>query len=223
MTLFDVGLVLVMVAAALGGSRLGLVTRAWSWLGLGIGLVVATRLAGPVVAPLDDQEAFVRLLATLVVVVICAGVGQSIGFAIGNRLWRTLPDSLRSVDRVAGAVSGVLVVFVVVWLLLPTLTMMEGTLARLARGSTIVAAVDRYSPPVPPSVRDLGQQVSDFGFPEVFDDLRAAPEVGPAPESLGLPVAVVDRVRPSTMNIEARGCGGIHEGSGFVVEAELVA
>ena len=25
------------------------------------------------------------------------------------------------------------------------------------------------------------------------------------------------------MNIEARGCGGIHEGSGFVVEAELVA
>jgi len=222
-TLFDVGLILVILAAALGGSRLGLVTRAWSWLGLGVGLVVATRLAGPAVDLADDQDAYVRLVVALAIVVICVGVGQSIGFAIGDRLRRTLPDSLVSVDRVAGAVTGVLVVLAVVWLLLPTLTMMQGTPARLARGSAIVAALDRYSPPVPPSVRDLGQQVSDFGFPEVFDDLRAAPEVGPPPASLGLPVEVVDRVTPSTMNIEARGCGGIYEGSGFVVEAELVA
>jgi S1-C subfamily serine protease len=222
-TLFDVGLILVILAAALGGSRLGLVTRAWSWLGLGVGLVVATRLAGPVVDLVDDRDAYVRLVVALAIVVICVGVGQSIGFAIGDRLRRTLPDSLVSVDRVAGAVTGVLVVLAVVWLLLPTLTMMQGTPARLARGSAIVAALDRYSPPVPPSVRDLGQQVSDFGFPEVFDDLRAAPEVGPPPASLGLPVEVVDRVTPSTMNIEARGCGGIYEGSGFVVEAELVA
>ena len=222
-TLFDVGIVLVMIAAAIGGSRLGLVTRAWSWLGLGVGLVIATRLAGPAVDLVDDQEAFVRLLTALAVVVVCAGIGQAIGFAIGDRLRRSLPESLVGVDRVAGAVSGLLVVVVVVWLLLPTLTMMQGTLARLARGSVIVAAVDRYSPPVPPSVRDLGQQVSDFGFPEVFDDLRAAPEVGPPPESLGLPVEVVDEVRPSTMNIEGRGCGGIREGSGFVVDAELVA
>ncbi len=222
-TLFDVGIVLVMIAAAIGGSRLGLVTRAWSWLGLGVGLVIATRLAGPAVDLVDDQEAFVRLLTALAVVVVCAGIGQAIGFAIGDRLRRSLPESLVGVDRVAGAVSGLLVVVVVVWLLLPTLTMMQGTLARLARGSVIVAAVDRYSPPVPPSVRDLGQQVSDFGFPEVFDDLRAAPEVGPPPESLGLPVEVVDGVRPSTMNIEGRGCGGIREGSGFVVDAELVA
>ena len=200
-----------------------LVTRAWSWLGLGVGLVIATRLAGPAVDLVDDQEAFVRLLTALAVVVVCAGIGQAIGFAIGDRLRRSLPESLVGVDRVAGAVSGLLVVVVVVWLLLPTLTMMQGTLARLARGSVIVAAVDRYSPPVPPSVRDLGQQVSDFGFPEVFDDLRAAPEVGPPPESLGLPVEVVDGVRPSTMNIEGRGCGGIREGSGFVVDAELVA
>ncbi len=222
-TLFDVGLVLVIVAAALGGSRLGLLTRAWSWLGLGVGLVVATRLAGSAVDLVDDQDALVRLMAALAVVVICAGVGQTIGFTIGNRLRRTLPDSLQSADRVAGAVTGVFVVLAVVWLLLPTLTMMQGTPARLARGSAIVAAVDRYSPPVPPSVRDLGQQVSDFGFPEVFDDLRAAPEVGPPPESLGLPVEVVNQVMPSTMNIEAVGCGGLHEGSGFVVEVDLVA
>ena len=222
-TFFDIGLALVMLLAAFGGSRLGLLTRVWSWLGLGIGLVVATRVAGPAVAPLEDQDAFVRLIATLMVVMICAGVGQSIGFTIGNRLRRGLPDSLQTADRVAGAVTGVVAVLAVVWLLLPTLTMMQGTLARLARGSVIVAAVDQYSPPVPASVRDLGQEVSGFDFPEVFDDLRVAPEVGPPPETLGLPVEVVDRVRLSTMNIEARGCGGTGEGSGFVVENELVA
>lgn len=222
-TLFDVGLVLAIIAAAFGGARLGLLTRAWSWIGLALGLVAATRLAGPVVALLDDQDAFVRLVATLFVVMFCVGIGQAVGFAIGNRLRRGLPESLQTADHVAGGVTGVLFVLVIVWLLLPTLTMMQGTPARLARGSVIVAAVDRYSPPVPASVRDLGQQVSDFGFPEVFDDLRAAPEVGPPPQTLGLPVEVVNQVRPSTMNIEARGCGGINEGSGFVVEAELVA
>ncbi len=222
-TLFDVGLVLAIIAAGVGGSRLGLLTRAWSWLGLALGLVVATRLAGPAVAPLDDQDALVRLFATLMVVVICVGIFQAIGFTIGNKLRRSLPESLQTADRVAGAVTGVLAVLVVLWLLMPTLTMMQGNLARLARGSVIVAAVDQYSPPVPASVRDLGQEVSDFGFPEVFDDLRAAPDVGPPPETLGLPIEAVDRVRPSTMNIEALGCGGIREGSGFVVEAELVA
>ncbi len=223
MTLLDVGLFLVIVAAALGGSRLGLLTRAWSWLGLGVGLFVATRLAGPAVELVENQDAFIRLLAAVAVVAFCAVVGQTIGLSIGDRLRRTLPDGLQSADRAAGAVAGVSVVLIVVWLSLPTLTMMPGTPARLARGSTIVSAIDEYSPPVPASVRDLGQQVTDFGFPEVFDDLRAAPQVGPPPEQLGLSREVVDRVAPSTMNIETRGCGGIREGSGFVVETELVA
>jgi S1-C subfamily serine protease len=47
--------------------------------------------------------------------------------------------------------------------------------------------------------------------------------VGPPPEDVPVAAAVVARAVASTSNIEADGCGGRHEGSGFAVADDLVA
>ncbi len=79
------------------------------------------------------------------------------------------------------------------------------------------------APEPPAALRDLTQRVSDFDFPEVFSALTPAPEVGPPPTELPVPAAVVEQVSASTVNVEARGCGRIQEGSGFVIAPDLVA
>jgi S1-C subfamily serine protease len=65
--------------------------------------------------------------------------------------------------------------------------------------------------------------IGDGRIPDVFDDLRPAPEVGPPPSEVPVPAEVVARAVQSTSNIEADGCGGRHEGSGFAVAEGLVA
>jgi S1-C subfamily serine protease len=65
--------------------------------------------------------------------------------------------------------------------------------------------------------------VGDARFPDVFEDLRPAPDTGPPPSEVPVDAAVVDKAVQSTINVESDGCGGRHEGSGFAVAENLVA
>ena len=64
--------------------------------------------------------------------------------------------------------------------------------------------------------------MGDARIPDVFDDLRPAPDTGPPPSQVPVPPAVVARSVASTVNIESEGCGGLHEGSGFVIDRDTV-
>jgi S1-C subfamily serine protease len=52
--------------------------------------------------------------------------------------------------------------------------------------------------------------------------LRPAPNAGPPPAASGLSQATLDRVIPSTVQVEGPACGRIQEGSGFVAAREIV-
>ena len=224
MTAFDWVIVAFAAFAAVGGYRLGLVARAASWLGLAVGLALSIRLVHPAVSLVEGSDELVRLLVATSVVIGLALIGQAIGFSVGARLRVNLPrGAVRRIDAAGGAVAGVLGVLVVVWLMLPTFGLFPGAVARAARQSTIVGWVDDVAPEPPAALRDLSKRVSDFDFPEVFSALTPAPEVGPPPTELPVPAAVVEQVSASTVNVEARGCGRIQEGSGFVIAPDLVA
>ena len=222
MSYLDLLILLFAVMAAVGGYQLGFLARGGGWLGLIVGIVLSTQLVEPAVGLFDNSDQVVRLFVAIAVVAGIAMICQSIGLSLGDRLGRTLPSQFRPVDQVGGALAGVIGVLVVVWLLLPTLGHVPGEVAQAARNSAIVAFVDDVAPPAPASLRELSMRVSDFEFPEVFNDMRAAPDPGPPPSQIPLSPEIQAQVAPSTMNIEATGCGGIQEGSGFVAEPELV-
>jgi S1-C subfamily serine protease len=222
MNILDLLIVAAALAAATGGYRIGLLSRAFAWIGLGLGLVLAFRIAGPAVDLVDRQNQGGRLLMAVMVPLLLATLGQSLGYMAGDRIRRSLPPQLRPVDQASGALAGLLGVAVMIWLLTPTLGLVPGVVARIARTSAIITFLDDTAPDPPASVHELAQQVSELPFPQVFADLGVSPDAGPAPEVVALAPEVLATVQPSTMNIESRGCGGIQEGSGFVVEPELV-
>lgn len=224
MTIVDLFLIALLLAAVSGGYRMGLLMRVGSWAGLVAGIAVSIVVVGPVVGLFEGSSEFVRLIVALAVVLGLASVGQGIGASIGARLRFAIGRGpVRTVDRMGGAVAGAVGVLVVVWLLLPTLGLIPGTVAQAARNSSIVAFVDENSPEPPLAARELSRRVSDFEFPPVFIGMQPAPEVGPPPSALPISADVVNLVSPSTVNVEGLGCGGIKEGSGFVVERDLVA
>ena len=222
MNALDVVLVVLAVAAAVGGYRLGLLARALSWAGMLLGLLAAARLVPVLLERLHEAGPTSRLLVAVVVLLGGALAGQGLGLVLGARAHLALPVRSRPLDRVGGATAGVLGLGVVLWLVLPTMADVPGTASRLARGSVVARGIDDVAPPPPDALQALRRLAGERGFPQVFAGLRPAPEVGPPPAEAGLPPPVLAAVAASTVRVEGEACDRVQEGSGFVVEAGVV-
>ncbi|MEJ7584006.1 MAG: CvpA family protein [Acidimicrobiales bacterium] len=206
------------VLAAFGGWRLGLITRAVSWAGMILGVLVAARVVPPAVESVERSGGRSEvLLVALVLLVGGAFLGQALGLWLGRRIEVGRRSAVaHRVDAVGGAVAGVLGVLVAVWLLVPAIADVPGWQSRQARTSTVARAVERIFPE-PPDATQTVRRLLGGQYPSVVDALRPTPEVGPPPPASGLDRATSDRVVRSTVKLIGEACNRIQEGSGFVV------
>jgi S1-C subfamily serine protease len=212
------------VMAAVGGYRMGFLARVTSWIGLALGIAVAAWLAPVVLDYFDAGMPETRLLVALGLFLVVTSAGASLGAVLGASVRRLLPPGtgLRQIDRVAGAAVGALGGVVLVWLVVPLLAEVPGSVARSARNSTLARAVDRYSPQAPQALQDLRRQVSDANFPQVFAALRPSPAAGPPPGEVALPAGVRAKVAASTVMVNGAACGRLLSGSGFSPAADTI-
>ena len=219
----DIVIVGFALGAAIGGYRIGFVTRVASWLGMVAGVVLGAGALPWVVDRFQDSVARSDLLLLCAGVVIAAGLaGQAIGLLVGSRLHLAIPAGVpRRIDAAVGAAAGLAGVAVFVWLLAPALADVPELPAREARGSAVVEAVNGLFPDPPDTSRSLRKLLGDR-YPQVFDAFEAAPDVGPAPRSSGLSQATADRVTRSTVKVEGEACDRILDGTGFVAGPDLV-
>lgn len=225
MNLFDLVIIAVFIGAAVGGYRLGFVARVTSWIGLGIGILLAAWLTPKLQLDTALQAANpgTRLIVVGAVFLIIASFGGALGAAAGMAVRRVIPfGAIRKVDQAGGAAAGAFGAVILLWLLVPAIAEVPGTIARQARNSTIARALDNITPRVPTALQDLRQQVRDANFPQVFDELRPAPDVGPPPANVALTVALQQRVKESTVRVSGAACGRILEGSGFSPEQNII-
>jgi S1-C subfamily serine protease len=212
------------VAAGIGGYRLGFLARAVSWVGLAVGLYLAARFLPTIIRSLNLANSAGRLLIAFGILVVGALAGQALGLLAGARLHRALPlGPVRDLDRGVGAGVGALGVLVALWLLLPSIAAAPGWPARAATSSTISRWVDSNFPQAPDALQVLRRLVGKDAFPQVFNSLRPAEAVGAPPASAGISPAIDARVRAATVKVEGQACNRIQDGSGFAVAADLVA
>jgi S1-C subfamily serine protease len=220
----DVLLVCFAAAAAVGGYRIGFVTRVVSWVGMIIGVVAGSGTLPWIVDHFQDSLSRSDLILVSAGVVIASGLaGQALGLLIGSKLHLAIPPGrARSVDAVVGSVAGVVGVAVFVWLLAPAMADVPEWPAAQARGSSVVRSVNDLFPEPPDTTKSLRRLLGDR-YPQVFDAFREAPDVGPAPKSSGLSQATADRITQSVVKVEGQACDRIQDGTGFVVAPDLVA
>ena len=211
-------------SAAVGGYRMGFLARVASWVGLAAGIYAATRLAPVVLERYQSGVPGSRLVLALGVFLLVSAAGASLGAVAGVNVRRLIPPGtgLRTADRAAGGAVGALGGLVLVWLLVPILAEVPGTVSEIARNSSIARGIDRYGPSSPQALQDVRRQVSDFDFPEVFSRLGPSPATGPPPGEVALPAGVRDRVAASTVKVSGTACGRVLSGSGFAVTTDMI-
>lgn len=222
MNTFDLLLAAVLALAAWSGYRVGLVRGVFAWAGLGIGLVVAVVFVEDVAVIFKRAAPQSRFFVALAFMFLVVVIAQTLGLALGAAVDRVLPrrGPARAVDRSGGAVLGVAIAIVVLWLWLPALASAPGWTARSVRGSWIARQVQALTPDPPPSVEALGRLVAEAPYPEVFRDLttRRAGE----PPTTSLDPGVVARVAPGVVRVEGNACNLVIDGSGFAVSPSVV-
>lgn len=222
MNLLDLLILALCVSAGLGGFRIGLITRALSWFGMAIGIVLTARFLPDIIDAVNGPDPRGRLLIAIGVLLGGAFLGQAIGLVIGARLHVVIPPPARPFDRAGGAIAGVLGVLVGVWLLLPTLAEVPGQISREARSSTFARVIATAAPAPPDALQALRRLVGDTQFPRVFSALKPSLDAGPPPAESGLTQQTLDAAVASTVKIEGPACGRIQEGSGFVAAPDVV-
>ena len=205
------------IAAGVGGWRLGFVARAASWIGMGLGVYIGTRILPAIGNSEEDPQRL--LLLGLVILFSAAIIGQVAGLLVGARLRTVIrAGPVQTADRVGGAFAGTLGVLVAFWFLLPTLSQTPTWPAEQARDSRIATFIHDHFPEAPDTTQALRRVLG----PRVFEGLGPAPALGPPPAESGLSQQLADQVARATVKVEAPACSRIQDGSGAVIADGLV-
>jgi S1-C subfamily serine protease len=219
--------ILLLVAAvwfAVVGYRQGFVVGILSVIGfLGGGLAAVYTL--PVIWDAVTGNANVGTTAAVVavvVVIVCASVGQALTTHLGNKLRRYITWSpARALDATGGALVNVVAMLLVAWLIGSALAGTTlPTLGKEVRGSKVLLGVSRALPAQADSwFADFSSILAQNGFPQVFSPFADEPikDVQPPDPALA-GSSVATRAQRSIVKVTgtAHSCGKVLEGTGFV-------
>ncbi|MFC5723544.1 MarP family serine protease [Streptomyces gamaensis] len=224
MNVLDIVLLAAAVWFAVVGYRQGFVVGVLSVTGFVGGGLAAVRLLPLVWDGVTDgaSPGTVATVAAVVVIIVCASVGQAATTHLGNKLRRHITWSpARALDATGGALVNVLAMLLVAWLIGALLTQASlPTFREQVRSSRVLLGVGRVLP------AQAGTWVGDFptvlaqnGFPQVFAPFSAEPITpvpAPDPELADSPVALAAQRSIVKVVGTATGCGKVLEGTGFV-------
>ncbi|HWU09473.1 MAG TPA: MarP family serine protease [Streptomyces sp.] len=224
MNVLDILLLVGAVWFAVIGYRQGFVVGILSVIGfLGGGLVAVYLL--PVIwdqATDGSEVSSTAAIVAVVIVIVCASVGQAFTTHLGNRLRRYITWSpARALDATGGSLVNVVAMLLVAWLIGSALAGTSlPTLGKEVRSSSVLLGVSRVMPDQAANwFTDFSSVLAQNGFPQVFSPFANEPitEVAPPdPALVGSPVAA--RAKKSIVKVVgmAPGCGKVLEGTGFV-------
>ncbi|GAA4445507.1 MarP family serine protease [Actinokineospora soli] len=223
----DVLVLALAVLAAVSGARQGVVTALPAFLGVLLGAVVGIKIAPLVVAGISATPT--RVAFAVAIFVLLVALGETLGVWFGRTLRQRINSpKLAGVDSALGAIVQGAVVFLVAWLIALPLTTVGGlpALASAINNSVVLGGVDDVMPQAARGLPDELRELLDVsGFPAAVDPFNRTPNREVAPPDPALQAsAVVQRVRPSVLKINARAtaCERALEGSGFVIAPHRV-
>jgi S1-C subfamily serine protease len=214
MTLVDwlaVGLVL---AAALGGAAQGALWSGLSLVGMAAGAVIGGRMA-PLLLARGSSSPYAPAIA-LAGAVTLALVFEVVASGLGAAVRRRERRYLRELDSMAGVVAGALIGLLVVWVLgVMALQLPGNTRLRDAAQSSLV--LQRLNSIVPPRT-----VLNTLGRIDPFPAFAGPPVPTQPPDPRVLQQPGVRGAAPSVVRVLGTACGLGVEGSGWVARQGLV-
>jgi S1-C subfamily serine protease len=217
MNIVDLLIILMALGALTRGYYIGMTRQAGSTLGFIAGLFIGSWSSALLVAHMNSTAG--KTLISLLLV-LCGGlIGTTIGEYAGLQLKTKLMQkhSLDTFDGGLGSVMAAVTMLFAIWLGASILVLGPSNgFQQALKGSRILSSLDSHLPPATSLLSSLNKLVDPNGFPEVFSGLEPSPGTTNVP-SLGSLSSAVASTQASVVKVEGTGCGGIVEGSGFVI------
>lgn len=225
MNALDILIVIIVISALVRGFEIGLVRQFFSTAGFLTGLFLGVWLEHYTVniANTPTTRTIVTLLTTLGLALVFMSIGEIAGTKLKDKIKPRF--GIDRVDGYIGSLIGALTVIGIVWLTAAVLvTFPSANIQRQIRGSYIISYLNNNLPPAPAVIAGVGNLIDPNGFPQVFTGSEpflpnntTVPGISPELQN------AIDRSKTSTVKVEGLGCGGIVDGSGFVISRDLVA
>jgi len=223
--LIDILITLFALSALVRGRDIGFVRQFGSTAGFFGGLFLGAWLEPHTVNLAHNQTG--RVIVTLVTTLGCALILLILGEYAGMRIKRRVRLRLQRVNKLDngfGALLGVVTLLLTAWLIAAVVgTLPFPSLQSDLRDSRILSTLDDDLPAAPVLIAGLGHLIDPNGFPQVFVGSEPSPPSNVSTPSFGDLQTAVDNDRASVVKVEGQGCGGIIEGSGFVVGPDEIA
>lgn len=220
--ILDIFIILFSISALFRGREIGFVRQALSTIGFFGGLFIGAALEPRTVAFFSSAEAksIVTLVTTLGSALIFLIIGEYIGIAIKHKV---MLNRLNKLDNGFGAGLGVVTLLVAIWLSASIINSLPfpGIKAEISK-SRLVAVLDNRLPSAPNIISDLGRLINPNGFPQVFIGGEPRSDANRPLPDLGSLQSAVNATKTSVVKLEGQGCGGVVDGSGFVIAPGLV-
>ncbi len=161
-------------------------------------------------------------IAAVVIVIVCASVGQAFTTHLGNKVRTRITWSpARAVDATGGALVNVLAMLLVAWLIGSALAGTAlPTIGKEVRSSKVLTGVSRIVPQrADVWFADFSSVLAQNGFPQVFTPFSDEPITNvPPPDPKLVSSGTPARAERSIVKVvgTANSCGKVLEGSGFV-------
>jgi S1-C subfamily serine protease len=226
MNIVDLVIIILLISSMVRGLDIGSIRQILSAAGFFEGLLLGVLLEPQIVryAHTTASRSWLTLIVTLGLALIFLAIGEYVGIRLKFKL-QYHHHQADMADRFFGLAVGAATLLFTVWLLAGILINLPfPSVQSKIRGSAIIALLDETLPSAPRLIDDFSRVIDPNGFPKVFTGNEPTPlnQNTPLPP-LGELTAAVTKDRPSVVMIEGNGCGGVVEGSGFVVSPGLVA
>ncbi len=220
--LIDAIIIVLIISAIFRGREIGFVQQLFSTAGFFGGLILGAALQPHTVTLVEGQLA--RSLVTIVTTLGIAFLGLVIGESLGVLVKRRMHvGKVNKLDNGFGAVLSIVSILVAVWLSASVIKALPfPNLQQAMQESKISSQLSQRLPFAPNVIASIGHLVDPNGFPQVFTDGEPNP-----PDKINLPtssalLAAVNKDRESVVKVVGQGCGGLVDGSGFVVGDDTV-
>ncbi len=221
--LIDFIIVLFLIVSVFRGINIGFVRQIFSAIGFFGGLFLGAFFEPDVIKLVHTpaSRSILALVCTLGLAFIFLVIGEYLGIYLKKHIYF---KKLNIIDSILGLIISLLTTVFSIWLAAAILssTSIPG-IALFINSSSIIRYLNRTFPSAPVVISDLGSIIDPNGFPRVFVGNEPIPVTTSKTPSLASLQTAINADVNSVVKIEGLGCGGLVEGSGFIVGPGLVA
>lgn len=220
--MIDILIIVIAVISIFRGYRIGFIRQFLSTVGFFGGLLLGAYLEKYTV--IYGHTTISRSLIGLATTLGLAIIAVTILEFFANKLKTALTKiHLNFLDNELGSLISLVSVIIGIWLGASLINSIQVPSIQIAiNQSKIISYLNHILPPAPTIIADLSHIIDPNGFPQVF--LNGEPAINqnvPLP-SLGTLQPAVLSDEKSVVKIIGQGCGGIVEGTGFIVAPNLI-